>query len=69
MVALDDMRPMAKSNLDDNLTRAQLDHLDLERIRIETMLRRDGRRFLFQLIGLLVAAMVAGAAIWEAIKP
>lgn len=40
------------------------------------MLRRDARRFLFQLIGLMLAAMLAGAmlmgagaALWEAIKP
>lgn len=58
---------MAKGT--DNATRRRPDHLDLERQRIETMLRRDGRRFLLQIIGLMAASMVVGVAIWEAIKP
>lgn len=69
-------RQMARSSSMRIRPNTRLDHLDLERERIETMLRRDARRFLFQLIGLILAAMLAGgalmgagAAVWEAIKP
>lgn len=58
---------MAQSHLQEHLTRADLSHLE-ERIRIETMLRRDGPRFLMELVALLIAVAVGSVTVWEALR-